>query len=259
MFTRCREEDRKALIVFVTAGDPSLDFTRQLIPALAGAGADLIEIGVPFSDPVADGPTIQRASQRALAGGANLPAILDLMDDLRKSCQETPFVLFSYYNLILQYGVEKLAAVSAEKGVDGWLAVDLPLEEEDEILPAMDRYDLYKIPLLAPNTPRERLQSILKRARGFAYYITVAGVTGARKELPPDLAEHLQELRSLSPIPVAAGFGVSTPEQARMVGKHADGVIVGSRLINVIQEAGSEKDALAAGTGLVRELSAALR
>ncbi len=259
MFELCRQEERKALIVFVSAGDPSLEFTRRLIPALTEAGADLIELGVPFSDPVADGPTIQQASQRALAGGATLPAILEMAADLRRSDTRTPLVLFSYYNLVLHYGAERLAAVSGENGIDGWLLVDLPMEEEEEVLPCMKKHNLYKIPLLAPNTPAVRISGILRQAKGFAYYITVAGVTGARTELPPDLAEHLAEVRRMSPIPVAAGFGVSTPEQARTVGRQADGVIVGSRLINVLHQAENEEAAIKAGCELVRGLAQALR
>ncbi len=258
MFAKCRAEGRKALIMFVSAGDPSLAFTRRLVPALVEAGADLIELGVPFSDPMADGPTIQAASERALAGGANLEGILEMAEGLRRDCPETPMVLFSYYNVVLQYGVERLAAASARLGIDGWLLVDVPPEEEGEVVPILEQHGLVKISLLAPTTPPERMAEILRRAKGFVYYITVAGVTGARLELPEDLAEHLAAVRERSPVPVAAGFGVSSPEQARMVGGQADGVIVGSRLINVIQEAADEEGALQKARELVRSLAAAL-
>jgi tryptophan synthase alpha chain len=257
IFKKCRSENRKALIMFVSAGDPSLDFTARLIPRIIESGADIVEIGVPFSDPMADGPTIQMASERAIAAGATLPRILDMICEVRKSCPDTAFVLFSYYNVLLQYGVEKLAAKSAEVGIDGWLVVDVPAEEDDEVVPILERHGLYKIPLIAPTTPHERMKKLLKNASGFVYYVTVTGVTGARAELPDDLSEHLDQVKRLSAAPVAAGFG--TPEMARMIGEHADGVIVGSKLIKTIQAAPDESTALANATDLVANLAKALR
>lgn len=258
-FQKCKAENRKALILYITAGDPSPDFTRKLIPVLIEAGADIIEVGVPFSDPMADGPTIQGAADRALAAGMTLQDVISICGELRPRHPEIPFVLFSYYNPILQYGTEKLVDESARLGIDGWLLVDVPPEEEMEVIPGLEKNGLAKITLLAPNTPQERISSILKNAKGFVYYITVTGVTGARTELPPDLAGHLAEVRRLSPAPVAAGFGVSTPAQARTVAEHADGVIVGSRLINIIQEAGSEKKALTDAGEFVEGLAKAVR
>jgi tryptophan synthase alpha chain len=256
---KCQQENRKALVMFVSAGDPNLAFTEKLIPAIAEAGADIIEVGVPFSDPMADGPAIQAASQRALEAGTKLRDILPMLKRLREQGVETPFVLFTYYNVIFQYGVERLAADSHAAGIDAWLAVDVPAEEEQEIMPALQAKGLHRITLLAPTTPPERLRNLAGNAQGFVYYITVTGVTGVREELPPDLAEHLAAVKAVSPVPVMAGFGVSSPEMARMVGSHADGVVVGSKLIETIANAPDETSALTAATDLVSSLAGALQ
>lgn len=259
-FDRCRRENRKALVAYVTAGDPDLKTTEALLPELEKAGADVLELGVPFSDPMADGPVIQEACQRALAAGTTLPAILDMMRRLHAQRKITiPVVLFSYYNVLLQYGLEKLAADSAAAGVSGWLVVDVPAEEAAEIEPVLARHGLCRIPLLAPTTPPERAAALVRDAKGFVYYITVTGVTGTRRELPPDLAEKLATLRRLSPVPVAAGFGVSSPEQARLVAAHADGVVVGSAIVKALAQAASPVQGVAAAAALVRDLAAALR
>jgi tryptophan synthase alpha chain len=258
-FKVCQGNGRKALVIFVSAGDPDLAFTEELIPAIAEAGADIIEIGVPFSDPMADGPAIQAASQRALKAGTTLAGILAMAERLRKNGVQTPFVLFSYYNVLLQYGVERLAAESAAKGIDAWLVVDMPAEEEDEIAPVLKQHGLQKITLLAPTTPPDRMARLAARAEGFIYYITVTGVTGARDTLPPDLARHLREVKQASTVPVAAGFGVSTPAMARQVGAEADGVVVGSKLIQTIAAAENRQQAKQQAVDLVTSLAGALR
>ncbi len=253
-FASCRSEERKALVLFATAGDPSLPFTEKLLPRLAQAGADVLEVGVPFSDPMADGPTIQEASQRALAAGTNLEGILSMIGRLRKTGLQTPIVLFSYCNVLLQYGVERLAARAAEVGVDGCLVVDMPAEERDELLPLLEARGIHWINLVAPTTPAERMEKVLANARGFTYFITVKGVTGARAVLPKDVREHVEEVSRHSPAPVVAGFGVSSPEMARTTGAAANGVVVGSALIRTLQEGKNENDALDRAERFVREL-----
>ncbi|MFW5802509.1 MAG: tryptophan synthase subunit alpha [Verrucomicrobiota bacterium] len=253
-FAKCRSEQRKALVLFAAAGDPSLPFTEKLLPRLAQAGADVLEVGVPFSDPIADGPTIQEASQRALAAGANLEDILSMIGCLRNNGLQTPIVLFSYYNVLLQYGVESLAARASEVGVDGCLVVDMPAEERGELQPLIEARGIHWINLVAPTTPGERMKEMLANARGFTYFITVKGVTGARATLPDDVRAHVEEVQRHSPAPVVAGFGVSSPEMARTVGAAADGVVVGSALIRTVQEGDSEADALNRAEQFVREL-----
>jgi len=257
-FQACRDGNRKALVMFVSAGDPSLPVTERLIDAIIAAGADLIEIGVPFSDPMADGPAIQAASQRALASGTTLRKILDLCARVRTRTQ-TPLILFSYYNVILQYGVHDLARDAAAAGIDGWLLVDVPAEEADEVRPAMTAQGLQWITLLAPTTPPERAARLAAQAEGFVYYITVTGVTGVRAELPDDLATHLEHVREIARVPVVAGFGISNPEMARRVAAHADGVVVGSALVNTLARAAAPEQGISACAELVRALAAALK
>ena len=231
-FERCAAENRKALVMYVTAGCPDLKTTEQLINSIITAGADIIELGVPFSDPMADGPTIQLSSQKALDAGTELKDIIAMGGRIRKN-SEAPMILFSYYNVILAYGVEKLAKECAELGIDGWLIVDVPLEERDELLPTMEQQGLSLIPLIAPTTPPERAARIVKDAQGFIYYITVKGVTGARTSFNEDPAAKLSALRKMSPVPVVGGFGISTPEMAAKTAKNADGIVVGSALVKI--------------------------
>ena len=257
VFETCRHQGCKALVAYVTAGDPSLAATEQLLLALAEAGADIIELGVPFSDPMADGPVIQAASQRALAGGATLAKILEMAR--RASPKLTcPMVLFSYYNVLLQYGVEKLAAESAQAGIAGWLVVDLPHEEAGEIDGILKKNGIDRIPLLAPTTPPERAREILRAATGFVYYITVTGVTGTRSEIPADLAANLTAIRNMTTLPVVAGFGVSSPESARKTAEHADGVVVGSAIVRLMGEAPSPEEGVRRAKEFVTSLKQAL-
>jgi tryptophan synthase alpha chain len=257
-FHACRAEGRKALVSFVCAGDPDLETTARLVTAIAAAGADIIELGVPFSDPMADGPTIQAASQRALAAGTTLAGVLEMVAKVRQTTA-VPLVLFSYYNVIFQYGVERLATAASRAGVDGVLLVDVPFEELGEVQPALDRVGLPIIRLLAPTTPPERIAMITKGAGGFVYCITVTGVTGTRRELPEDLSAQLGRVRAVSPVPVVAGFGISSPEMARAVAAHADGVVVGSALVQRMAGPGSVDERLAACARFVADLAQALR
>ncbi len=255
-FTESRRTGRKALVVYVCAGDPDVATTERLVPALAEAGADIIELGVPFSDPLADGPTIQAASQRALASGTTLSAVLDLVRRLRRGGCEVPLVLFGYMNPILRMGPARFVAEATEAGVDGLLVADLPLEESSALRELALARGLSLVLLAAPTTPPARLRAIGQATRGFLYFVSVTGVTGARSELPPDVPALLAQVRAVTDAPVAVGFGVSTPEQARSLAPHADAVVVGSALVAALHQGGKNPEA---ALELVRSLATAVR
>jgi len=240
-FAALRSRGEVALIPYITAGDPDLATTFHLVHELARQGADLIELGVPFSDPMADGPTHQRAAERALRSGTSIARVLDLAQNLRRT-QTVPLILFTYYNLVFRYGGERFARDARQAGVDGVLCVDLPPEEADELKRETDRQDLDLIFLLAPTSSLSRVRTVLTRARGFVYYVAVTGVTGARATLPPDLSEMVRRIRAISPVPVGVGFGISSPEQAAEVASVADAVIVGSVLSQIIETHGGQPD-----------------
>ena len=255
VFEQCRASGRTALIPFVTAGDPSLEVTEKVLMQFVRNGADIIELGVPFSDPMADGPTIQDACERALKSGIKLADILKLTARLRGQGVQTPFVLFSYFNMIHRYGVEKLARDCKGVGIGAWLTVDVPVEEIDEIKPHLDAYGLHWIALAAPTTPEERLIKILKKAGGFIYYITVTGVTGTRTALPTDVEQHLRLIRSHTRIPVAAGFGISTADMVHDLRGKADAVVVGSKIIKTLHGEETIEAGVEAVGRLVKSLS----
>lgn len=257
-FARCKAEKRKALVSYVTAGNPDPATSEKLFKKVIEAGTDILEMGVPFSDPMADGPVIQKAGNIALQAGTTLPLILDMAKRIREY-SDVPIVLFSYYNVLFSYGVEKLAKRCAEIGIDAWLVVDVPFEESDEIAPVMKSYGIDLIPLIAPTTSLERAEMILKDATGFAYYITVKGVTGARAELPRELTQRLEDLKRICPIPLVAGFGISSPEMAKATAAHADGAVVGSALVRIMDEHECHDDAIEASGKFVNSLAAALR
>ena len=247
VFAKAKSEGRPAFVAYLTVGCPTLAKSEEAMDQLIAGGADVIELGVPFSDPFADGAVIRAAAYEALKQGVTLDDALALAARVRARHPDTPLVVFSYYNLILSKGTEAFAAAAEKAGVDAVLAVDLPLEERDELLSALRPHGLTMVPLIAPNTPLERA---VESARGvedsFLYVITVKGTTGARTELPPELAERLDAIRSAVSMPVAAGFGVSTKAQAAEIGRHADGFIVGSALVKRLVETGSlEGDLLA--------------
>ncbi|HET6982613.1 MAG TPA: tryptophan synthase subunit alpha [Myxococcaceae bacterium] len=250
-----RSAGRRSLIVYLCAGDPDLAATERLVPALAEAGADVIELGVPFSDPLADGPTIQAAAERALRSGTTLAGILDLVERLRRQGCEVPLVLMGYMNPIVRMGVEAFVARSAEAGVDGFIVPDLPLEEAGELADSATPRGLSLVLLAAPTTPPERLKRIGERTRGFLYFVSITGVTGARAALPADLPARLDAVKAASAAPVAVGFGISAPEQARALAEHADAVVVGSALVAEIARSGGKIDGPVA---LVRSLAAAV-
>ena len=234
-FKQLRRDNAKALIPFITAGDPDLATTEALIPLLAAAGADIIELGVPFSDPMADGPTIQKASERALAAGTTLARILATVKSARQRTQ-VPIVLMGYFNPLLQYGLERFAIDAVAAGVDGVLIVDLPPEEAGELRRICRRTGLQLIFLVTPTSDQERIDRIAAQGMGYLYYVSVTGVTGARTSLADSLSERLQAVKSRTSLPVVVGFGIATPEQAATAGANADGVVVGSALVKLFEE-----------------------
>ena len=240
-FKALKKVGRKAFVVYLTAGDPDLEATANLIPALEAAGVDIVEIGVPFSDPTADGPIIQAASQRALKQGTTLEKILAMIASLRRT-SGIPIVLFGYYNPILSYGTEKFAADAAASGVDGILVVDLPPEESDELRRCTDPAGLAFITLIAPTTDPKRARKILRGAAGFVYFISVTGVTGTAVPRTEDVERDVQPIKTMTTLPIAVGFGISTPEQAADIAPLADGVVVGSALVRLIAEKGGSGD-----------------
>lgn len=236
-FAAARAEGRAALMPYFTAGFPDFDTSAAVLSGIIEAGADLIELGIPFSDPLADGPTIQQASQIALDRGMTLEKSLKLIQELRIHFAAPPFIVMSYANPILAYGVERFAADAAEAGADGLIVPDLPPEEAAAIEQACTAHDLALIYLAAPTTTTGRLAEIARRTTGFLYLVSLTGVTGERTALPTDLATFVQRARSVAHTPLAVGFGISNPEQARLVGELADGVIVGSALIKTVAQA----------------------
>jgi len=248
-FDALKASGRKGLVGYLTAGDPDPATSERTLRAALGNGLDVLELGMPFSDPTADGPTIQAAARRALAAGTTLSKVFEMVARLRRDF-DTPIILFGYANPLFHRGYERVCREAAEAGVDGFLVVDLPDEESDELRRFMSPAGLSFISLVAPTTPPARAAAILRRAEGFVYYIMVTGVTGARAAVAGDVAEHVAPLREHTTLPVAVGFGVSNGDQARRVADSADAVVVGSALIR------------AAGEGrlvaLLRELRAAL-
>lgn len=243
-FARLRRERRRGFIPFITAGDPDLETTAALLVELAGAGATLIELGVPFSDPVADGPTIQRASERALQQGVGLRDVLALVADFRRR-SEVPIVLFSYFNPLMQYGAERLAAEAARAGADAVLVTDLVPEESAEFGETLARHGLAQIFLAAPTTSDARLRLLAERARGFVYAVSRAGVTGARTDLNAEAERLVARVRAVTDLPVAVGFGVSTHEHVAAVWRYADAAVVGSALVAEIEQHAGSPDLVA--------------
>jgi tryptophan synthase alpha chain len=245
---------KPGLVVYVTCGDPDLATTRTIVLSAIAAGADVIELGVPFSDPVADGPVIQRASERALRQGTTLAQVLTLAADVRQHAQSTGMIVFSYLNPILRMGMKKFCAVARHAGVDGALLTDLPVEEAGEYLHAMQRHDLAPVFLAAPTSPDDRLKRIAAASRGFVYAVSRTGVTGARQQLAGDAQKLVRRLRRVTKLPIAVGFGISNAEQFAEVGQFADAVVVGSAIVETIEQ-NQGREAGAVGD-FVRKLSA---
>jgi tryptophan synthase alpha chain len=236
VFSHCREAKRAAFIPYLTGGDPDLETSAELLEALAAGGADIIEVGVPFSDPIADGPINQRAAVRALEAGATLPGILEMIARIRARV-DTPMVLFSYFNPLLAHGLQTVAEQAAISGVDGILCVDLPPDEDDGGFRNFCRSaGVDSIYLLAPTSTPERVKLVAAASSGFVYYVSRTGVTGVQKDLSRELQRQVKKIRRRIDLPLAVGFGISSPEQVAAVGKVADGVVVGSALVRVVEE-----------------------
>lgn len=257
-FRALSEAGELGLVAYLTAGDPSLDATAKIVLAAAEAGADVIELGVPFSDPVADGPAIQRASERALRAGATLAGVLDVVRRIRLH-SEVPIVVFSYFNPILQMGLEKFADTAAACGADGVLATDLTPEEATDYRAAIQARNLDTIFLGAPTSTPERLAKIAAATTGFLYLISRAGVTGERESLPEDLPALVRRARQFTRLPLAVGFGISLPTQVTVLGGIADAVVVGSALVAEVEKAGSVDAAAEAVAARIRVLKHAAR
>ena len=255
-FAILKTSGKKGFIPFITAGDPDLATTKELIVELSRAGASVIELGVPFSDPMADGPLIQRASERALKHGFGLNELLATTAEAR-AIVETPIVLFSYFNPLLQYGIERLAREAREKGIDAILVTDLIPEEADKVRATLRSHDLDLIFLVAPTSTDARLQLIAERASGFIYAVSRAGVTGPRETVSSAAERLVERMRKFSDLPVAVGFGISTPEQVREVSRYADAVVVGSALVAEIERQAGSPDLVQRIGGFARALTSA--
>lgn len=236
-----RERGEKAFIPYITAGDPTLSITEQLVLEFDKAGADIVEFGVPYTDPLADGPVNQESALRALKHHVNLADILALVQKIRTR-SEIPILLFTYYNPVLAFGVDRLAEEAAEAGVDGVLCVDLPPEEAEEYEAAFGKHGLSTVFLLAPTSTGERIDLVTKHSRGFIYYVSRTGTTGERDTIEADVKDMVAAIKQKTDAPVAVGFGISTPEQAKQVAGYGDGVVVGSAIVRMIGELGNSPD-----------------
>ena len=260
-FAALRERGELGIVAYITAGDPSLDATLKFVIALAEAGADVIELGIPFSDPLADGPTIQRASERALKAGTTLASVLDLVRRIRQSnsaaASEVPIILFGYYNPVFQMGVEKFAAAASSAGADGVLVTDLTPEESVDYRCILAAHNLDTVFLAAPTSTDERIEKISAATSGFLYLISRTGVTGAKDVLPDDLPSLIRRVRSHTNLPLAVGFGISLPGHVSVLGGLADAAVVGSALVSEIEKAESVDAAAEALSARIRSLKQA--
>lgn len=239
LFQKLQSKKQKAFVAYITAGDPSLQKTVELVLTIEKAGANIIELGVPFSDPLADGVVNQLAAQRALNSGTTLHGILDAVREIRKKSQ-IPIVFFTYYNPIFHFGLKKFLIEAEKAGADGALILDLPPEEAEREWPKDS--PMKRISLIAPTTPKTRVAAIVKTSGGFIYYVSRTGVTGMQDKVASELSQHIQMIRSQTPLPICVGFGISNPEQAKAVAQIADGVVVGSAIVDQIDKHGSEGD-----------------
>ena len=235
-FSRLSKEHRAGLVTFITAGDPNLQTSLEILHRLPSAGADIIEIGMPFSDPMADGPAIQAASLRSLANGGSLRATLEMVRSFREKNQTTPLILMGYFNPIYQYGTTQFVNDAASAGVDGLIMVDLPPEEDDELCDPARTAGLHWIRLVTPTTNAGRLRDVLANSSGFVYYVSIAGITGTQSAAAASIEKAVQQIKSKSDLPVAVGFGIKTREQVKEIGNIAEGVVVGSAIVNEIEQ-----------------------
>ncbi len=252
-FRELRKNNKKAFIAFIMAGDPSLSVTKNLICELSNSGADIIELGVPFSDPIADGPTIQKAAERGLKSKTTLTKVFSLVKDVRSKI-DTPIVFLIYYNLVFHYGIEKFVSDAMSSGVDGVVVPDLPPEESKDLRNAAKKNKFSVIHLMAPTSSDQRIKKIAEASSGFIYYVSLTGTTGARKRLPPELNKNLKHIKKMTNVPVCVGFGVSTPAQVKDVQRSSDGAIVGSAIIKVIEQNIGKKNLVGKVGRFVRKL-----
>jgi tryptophan synthase alpha chain len=257
-FANLKRAGKKAFLVYIGAGDPNLEATRRLALAFDQAGVDILELGVPFSDPLADGLVNQLAAQRGLESGTTPPKLLQTVSAIRRESQ-TPIVLYIYFNLIHRVGLERFITAAARAGVDGLLVLDLPPEESDNYETLMGQAGLSHIYLVAPTTPEDRMALIVKRGAGFIYYISREGVTGMQSQVASNLSAQVAKIRAHTPLPVVVGFGISNPEQARLVAQNADGCVVGSAVVNQIAQHGKSPELVAKVSDFVRSLGAAVK
>jgi tryptophan synthase alpha chain len=241
-----KTQKKSGLVAFVTAGDPDLATSLEILKTLSESGADIIEIGMPFSDPMADGPTIQRSSHRALANGITVKKTLTLVKDFRKTNQTTPIILMGYFNPILNYGIEKFAQDAKKSGVDGLIIVDLPPEESNEITPSLKKHKIDFIRLIAPTSDAERIQKIAHDASGFLYYISIAGITGTKSADLKQVQKNVTLIRKISKLPIAIGFGIKTAKQAKESAKVADLIVVGSAFCQIVEDNLDNKNKISA-------------
>lgn len=257
-FAELKAAGQKGFVVYIGAGDPNLEATRELALAFGQAGVDVLELGVPFSDPLADGLVNQLAAQRGLESGATPPKVLETIAAIRQDSQ-VPIVLYIYFNLIHKVGLGTFIADAAQAGVDGLLVLDLPPEESDDYEALMQRYGLCNIYLVAPTTPEDRMALIVKRGSGFIYYISREGVTGMQTQVASNLAAQVAKIRAHTALPIAVGFGISNPEQARLVAREGDACVVGSAIVNQIAEHGQSPELVAKVGAFVKSLAVAVK
>ncbi len=257
-FRKLKEQGRTGLVTFVTAGDPDHETSIDLVKLLPEAGADIIELGMPFSDPMADGPAIQAASIRALENGANMNRTLEIVRDFRKHDGQTPIVLMGYLNPVMAFGEERFMKEAAQAGVDGLIIVDLPPEEDEDLRTHASGKGLHMIRLVTPTTDEARLPVVIKDAGGFLYFVSITGVTGTASASSESVTDHLERVRKYTDLPVAVGFGITTPQDAAEIGKTADAVVVGSAIVKTIAASESRADVKQKLVQQVNELRAAL-
>jgi tryptophan synthase alpha chain len=257
-FAQLKSAGKKGFVVYIGAGDPHLDATRKLALAFDQAGVDVLELGVPFSDPLADGPVNQQAAQRGLASGTTPAKVLAAVAAIRQDSQ-IPVVLYIYFNLIHKAGLEKFIAQSAQAGVDGLLVLDLPPEESDNYEALMRQHGLCNIYLVAPTTPEDRMEFIVKRGSGFIYYISREGVTGMQSQVAGNLAAQIAKIRAHTSLPIAVGFGISNPDQAKLVAREGDACVVGSAIVNQVAEHGGSPALVETVSAFVKKMAVAVK
>lgn len=256
VFSELRENGKKALITYITAGDPDIEMTYRLVLEMKKAGADIVELGIPYSDPLADGPVIQRASARALKNGIKIPDIMRIVKSIRQ-VSEIPLIHLVYYNSVFKYGIQKFVEESYDAGIDGLIVPDLPLEERGEVYDILIRYDMHLIPLVAP-TSHERIKKITENAGGFVYCVSITGVTGQREKIDTDIKNYMEEVAMYTHMPKAIGFGISSADMAAHLKNYCDGVIVGSAIVSEIERARDKEEMVRKVSEFVRNIKSVL-